>query len=100
MEMLATAQVDLGLSERRFWSLTPAQYAALQRVRLNQIFRRNYRAGIIVATIRAALGDQEAKPMDSFERSKAAAEREAIEAADSALRRQMNREARERKGRV
>lgn len=90
--MLAIAQIELGLSEQGFWDLPPAKCAALHRVRADQIFRRNYRAGVIVATIRTALGDPDARPMDAFERKRGPG-RELIETAEIALRKQLDREA-------
>lgn len=91
MEMLASAQVELGLSKAEFFELTPAQFAALQRVRLDQIYRRNYRSGIITCVIRSALGEKEARPMDFFESR--TEKQEMIDTAAAALRRQMAIEA-------
>ena len=97
MEMLASAQVELGLSRAEFFNLTPAQFTALQKVRLAQIYRRNYRSGVIACLIRTACGDAEAKIMDFFEAK--SARQEMVDTASLALKRQLAVEARERKRR-
>lgn len=56
--------VECGIGEEEFWELTPAKVSALVSARKEKIKREDYRAGIVTATIRAALG---AKNLDCFD---------------------------------
>lgn len=57
---------ECGISHEQFWRLTPGKVSALVQARKERIKREDYRAGIITATIRAALGSKNAKVFDDF----------------------------------
>lgn len=58
--------MELGLAAAEYEELTPAELAALEDVWLERMKRQDRRAGMIVCTIRQALGDKKAKPLDGF----------------------------------
>ena len=59
-------RVECGVSEREFWRMSPAKISALVTARKAQIKREDYRAGIVTATIRAALGSKNVDCFDDF----------------------------------
>lgn len=67
---MAFAQIELGLTTDQFWRLTPARFWALRTAKTEQIKREDYRAGIVTATIRRALGSKTAEPFDDFPQHK------------------------------
>lgn len=63
---MAWMRVECGVGEEEFWKMTPAKISALIDARKAQIKREDYRAGIITATIRAALGAKNVDVFDDF----------------------------------
>ena len=63
---MAWMRVECGIREREFWGLTPAKVSAIVTARKEQMKREDYRAGIITATIRAALGGKNVDCFDDF----------------------------------
>lgn len=59
-------RVECGVAEEEFWKMTPAKISALISARKAQIKREDYRAGIITATIRSALGAKNVDVFDDF----------------------------------
>lgn len=70
--MLAFAIVECGLSEEKFWRLTPCKLFALVRAKQEQIKREDYRTGTVTMVVRAALGTKNVNPFDFFPQHKEA----------------------------
>lgn len=58
--------IECGINEQQFRRLTPAKVSSLIDARKEQIRREDYRAGIVTATIRAALGAKNIDVFDDF----------------------------------
>lgn len=58
--------VECGLTEKEFWALTPGKLSAIVQARKDRTKREDYRAGIITATVRAALGAKHVDVFDDF----------------------------------
>jgi len=54
------------LSEREFWGLTPAKFAAMAAVSNRRHEREDYRAGVTQCVVRRLFGDKKAEPLDVF----------------------------------
>ena len=70
--MLAFATVECGLSEEKFWRLTPAKLCALVKAKQEQIKRDDYRTGVLTMVVRGALGAKDVHPYDFFPHHKEA----------------------------
>ncbi|CAB4220358.1 hypothetical protein UFOVP1625_17 [uncultured Caudovirales phage] len=63
---MAWLWVECGIAESVFWKMTPAKVSAVVTARKERIKREDYRAGIITATIRSALGAKNVDVFDDF----------------------------------
>jgi hypothetical protein len=68
---MAWLWAECGISESTFWTMTPAKVSAVVQARKERTKREDYRAGIVTATIRAALGVKNPDVFDDFPEHKA-----------------------------
>jgi hypothetical protein len=59
--------VSLGLTEKEFWSLTPAQFFSMCKVKDEEEKMLDFRTGLVTTVIRRIVGDKKAEPFDLFE---------------------------------
>lgn len=63
---MAWLWAECGIPEAVFWTMTPAKVNAVAQARKERTKREDYRAGIITATVRAALGAKNVDVFDDF----------------------------------
>lgn len=64
--------IEFGLTEERFWRLTPAFFAALINQKRQFTKREDYRTGVLTMVVRAVAGGKNAGPFDFFPEHKEA----------------------------